>query len=321
MKRFIGLLFVTILLLTSSNFAQNPNGGDQRTESLITVGGLSTIPPYHTDMPLDCLIGYISMDSLARTADVESVLNKPLTTTLDSLRVAARFMYAACDYSPALLMSYMTCTQDSAYSNRFESFPANSYYGLESAIEKRINEFGSNYAILLKTHYVLRIIINSVVVGTDTTYTNPLPWVNVTCQVQQIFKGNYLPTNCNSNLRPQTEPKRLLLGEDYLKFGYPENWMTGIGFNYQRFPNSGTFMNTVSTGEEYYVFLEQVPIWKYSDYLTPTREFEATGGLFRISNGLIEDPSNFWGLGTNPTEQEFLIKLNELISNIKSWWL
>jgi len=260
------------------------------------------------------------MDSLSRTASIDDVMNKPLSTSLDSLRVSARFMYAVTDYSPNLMRRYMTTTRDSIPGGRYMSFPANSYYGLQWALEKRLNEFGKNYAMLLMTHYICRVIIDTVVSGIDTTYSNPIPWVNVSCTVQEKIKGQILPNNCHYDA-DRSANQILTINENCLNFGYPLNWLTGVGFNDDRDVNTGTYIKTVQTGEEYYVFLEQLSLWKFYDYLTPTRQFEASGGLFKIANGRVEDPSNFWGLGTNPTEQEFLSKINELINNIKAWWL
>ncbi|MDP2364813.1 MAG: hypothetical protein Q8M94_13730, partial [Ignavibacteria bacterium] len=199
--------------------------------------------------------------------------------------------------------------------------PANSYYGTEFAILQRMIEFGKNYAMLMKTHYIFRITVDTVVTGIDTTYSAPQPWVNVSCTVQEKIKGKILPNNCHYDVDRTMVIDTNTINPNCLNFGYPMNWMTGVGFFNDRGPNTGTYIRTAQAGEEYYVFLEQLSLRKFADYLTPTRQFEATGGLFKIVNGRVEDPSNFWGLGTNPTEQEFLSKLNELISNIKAWWL
>ncbi len=313
----IVLLFVTFRSSISQITSYN---SDQMHQSAIAVSGLSNIPPLFTDMPLDCMIGYIIMDSLSRTASIEEVMAKPLTISLDSLRVSSRYMYAVTDYSPNLMRRYMTTTRDSIPGGRYTSFPANSYYGLQWALEKRLEEFGMNYAMLLMTHYILRVRIDTVVTGIDTTYPNRIPWVNVSCTVQEKIKGQILPNNCRYDA-DRSESHTFSIKANCLNFGYPMNWMTGIGFNNERNINTGTYIRTVQQGEEYYIFLEQLSLWKFYDYLTPTHQFEATGGLFQIKNGRIEDPANFWGLGINPSEQDFLNKLNELIGNIKSWWL
>lgn len=316
----IKVIVIAHFLNLSSNAQITSYNSDQRTQSLIAVSGLSNIPPLFTDMPLDCMIGYILMDSLSRTASISDVKSKLLTLSLDSLRVAARFMYAVMDYSPKLLMRYMTTTRDSIPGGRYMSFPANSYYGTEFAILQRMNEFGKNYAMLLKTHYIFRITVDTVVTGIDTTYSAPKPWVNVSCTVQEKIKGKILPNNCSYDA-DKTDKQILTINENCLNFGYPMNWMTGVGFFEDRGVNTGTNIRTLQKGEEYYVFLEQISLWKLYDYLTPTHQFEATGGLFKIIDGKVEDPSNFWGLGTNPTETDFHNNLLNLISNIKGWWI
>ncbi len=72
-------------------------------------------------------------------------------------------------------------------------------------------------------------------------------------------------------------------------------------------------------GEEYIVFLTYLAITDTTDILVPLNTFEANGGLFRIVDGKVEDPSNVFGLGTSPTVANFKQHLATLIQNIKSW--
>lgn len=318
---FLMLLFLISIAPCVAQFSSY--NSDQRIQSEVYVGGLSNIPPLHTDMSLDCLVGYIIMDSLSKSANIETVVNRPLTTSVDSLRVATRYMYSVADYSPQLLRKYITSTRDSIPGGRYMSFPANSYYGIQHAVQKRLNEFGKDYGMLLISHYVLKVRIDSVIRGYDTTYPmEPIHWTNVSCSVLNKLKGIYLPNNCRGDAnRGDSEYIGAAIGENCLNFGYPTYWQTAIGFPDDRQIKSGSTIKDVHSGEFYYVFLVHLSLWRNSDYLVPVHQFEPTGGLFKISGDRIEDPSNFWGLGTNPSEQEFLSRLNELISNIKSWWL
>lgn len=318
MKHYIWTI-VSVLFAVNTMFSQiSVNGPGQRTQLYIAVSGLDQIPPLHSDMSLDCMVAYIVMDSLARKASINEVFDKPLTVSLDSLRVSARYMYALTDYSPNLMRRYMTTTRDSIPGNHYLSFPANSYYGLQRALERRLDEFGKDYGMLLMTHYILRVIIDTTVAGIDTTYGKPLPWMNVSCTVQDQIKGKILPNNCNYN---DNKKVSTLISEACLNFGYPINWMTGGGFNNEKPQNTGTYINEVKSGEEYYVFLTQLSLWENADILVPLHAFESSGGLFKILDGHVSDPDNFWGLGTNPLETEFKTHLDSLISNISTWWI
>jgi len=122
----------------------------------------------------------------------------------------------------------------------------------------------------------------------------------------------------------------MIVPTDCFIFGYFYNIPTGRGF-----PNSNeispstiynglsfdTELDSVETGQYYYVFLRHNALDNKLDIIIPVSEHEANGGLFKIVDNHVPDPSNIFGLGQNPTTTEFEERLNELVSNIKSWWL
>ncbi len=331
MIRIVTILFITIIYC---NNAYSQFAGDiyQRTQSIIAIPGLNNVPPLITDMPLDCMVGYIVMDSLSRTANWREVYQKPLTISLDSLQTSARFMYAVADYDPRLFRRYIYSTNDSVTmpidpNSKYISWPANSYYGIEHAIiNERLDEFGKDYALLMISHYILRVEIDSVVTGLDTTVNNPKPWVNVACSVTHKIKGQIIPSNCKYEsdigiIDKSGKSDNILVDpSNCLNFGYLENWPTGGGYS-DRPLRTGTRMRTLAKGDEYFVFLIHVSLRDNADILIPVHLLEANGGLFRISNGLVEDPSDIWGLGTSPTVADFLTRINSKIATIKTWWV
>ncbi len=320
--RVLGLI-LAMLLCTNSSYAQfSTYGPDQRYQSYIYENETLSIPPLRTDMSKDCMVGYIAMDSISKMVPIEEVLNSPLSTSLDSMRVAARFMYAVTEYSPKLLRNYMFVTRDILQTGHYLSFPANSYYGLNHAIQSRINEFGKDYAMLCLAHYILRVRVDQVISGVDTTYPGePIPWTNVSCTVIQRIKGIYLPNNCKYEAKREKSDKIQVVGDNCLNFGYPTFWNTNTGFDSQRGKNTSTTMRMVNPGEEYYVFLVQMAYNDNADVLVPVNQLETSGGLFKISNGMVEDESDFWGLGKNPMDADFYTYIMNLIKNLKLWWV
>lgn len=321
-KTFLGIIAVLILCISSSYAQISTYGPDQRFQSYIYENETLSIPPLRTDMSKDCMVGYIAMDSIAKIVPIEELNNSALNTSLDSLKVAARYMYAVTEYSPKLLRNYLFVTRDIVQSGHYRSYPANTYYGVNHAIQKRINEFGKDYAMLCLSHYILRVRVDQVVSGIDTTYPGEaIPWTNVSCTVLQRIKGTYLPSNCRYDAKREKTDKIQAVGDNCLNFGYPTFWNTNTGFDSQRGKNTSTTMKIVNPGEEYYVFLIHISYDDNSDILVPVNQFETNGGLFKISNGMIEDQSDFWGLGKNPMDPDFLAYIMNLIKNLKLWWV
>ena len=313
-------LFLIFICIYPANAQFSGYGNDQCQQTAVEMIDLDHVPPMHTDMSYDCMIGYIAMDSIARNANVGEIYDRAATATTDSLKVAARFMYAVSDYSALLFRSYATAIWDSADNQRYMSQPANSYYATLHEVLKRKNEIGRNFCLLLQANYIYKVIIDSVVTGTDTTYDKPMEWANVSCTIIERIKGVYSPDNCHlGNPAPRTNIEGQT--DECLLFGYPSNFKTGPVADEENNSNEIGEYWLLEKGEEYIVFLEHLRIEESIDMITAVSELEATGGLFRINNGIVEDVSGVFGIGTSPTENEFMNKLYGDINIIKHWWL
>ena len=113
MKKFLLAFFLCLGFSSQSLFSQWwPNDGTQRSHYKIPLAPLTHLPELHTDMTFDCLIGYIAMDSIAEDIGWQGILQRPLITSIDSLKLSARLMYGILDYDPVLLRRYITTTND-----------------------------------------------------------------------------------------------------------------------------------------------------------------------------------------------------------------
>jgi hypothetical protein len=323
--RFFCLIFVVVLLFTSSLPAQWHGDGTQCSESRFELLSLPVIPEYHTDMPLDCIIGHIVLDSALRSTDdivLRSFINN---TSLDTLRVLARFAYAMIDYNPVLFQYYGITVNRQLWNNNpaltYSDSPLSVLTTLKSRLQLEAGTFrtiSKDYVLLVTAPYILHIRISDVVRGRDTTFSRPTSYINVACNVLETIKGQHLPSNCFytaavvGKQTPESVPPCLL-------FGYPEGWTTAAGFS--DIPSSASTVKTVQAGEEYFAFLGFGAITVQDNYLTIIPNFEPAGGLFQIKDGRVNDPGNFWGLGTAPTVQQFRDNLTSKINDIKSWWL
>ena len=295
-------------MLTGSVSAQWHGDGTQRLEHCIQLQGLTQIPELHTDMPLDCLIGYIIMDSVAKTTGIYEITRKPANSLISQLRVASRYMYAMADYDPILLNRHFLSTMDSSFPNAtYHSYPANFYFPILQEINKRKNEFGRDYSMLVQSNYVLHVRVTDVRGGIDSTLFEPdhkTDNINVVCEVIEIFKGQRLPDNC------------ALVPHD-IKHTGDEAIQHSRCIIYGEIPQPN--MQKVQVGDEMIIFLnlvlERDNIWG----LHPRYGSDRTGGRFLIRNGKVEDPDNIWGLGINPPAEEFRSILLKKINDIRTW--
>ncbi len=280
--------------------------GTQVSESCLQLQGLSHIPDLHTDMPLDCLIGYIAMDSIARNVGTFEATRYPGNALIPQLRVLSRYMYAMADYDPILLNRHFLSTMDSSFPNgQYQSYPANAYFPVIMEIYKRQAEFGRDYGMLVVANYVLRVRVLDVREGIDSTlYSRPFRNANVACEVLEVFKGQRLPENCHNPQNIKGSHEELLTESNCLIYGYtPKD-------NERR----------SQSGDEMIIFLNLVTEIDDIFSIRPRGGFNKTlSGRFLIRSGRVDDPDNVWGKGTSPTLEEFRGTLLQKIADIRSW--
>lgn len=324
--RLLFLCIAGVCCTLSCALAQWHGDGTQRSESAVELPILPAVPEYHTDMPLDCFVGYIGLDSALRSMEREAIEQFIRETTLDTIKVLARFLYSVIDYDPILFERYgITVNRELRWqlpSQGRSMSPFTVETKLRSRIQNEIAQrepFPRDYGLLLVAPYVLHIRVDDVVIGEDTTYT-PKPYVNVACSVLEVFKGQRLPSNCFfPATAAQDNTKQVQPIPPCLLFGYPKGWLTNAGFSDT--PSSGTTLRTAQVGEEYIVFLRFIALNQEANDIIPVPNFEPSGGMFLIRDGKVSDPGNTFGIGTQPSLQAFKQRLLERIHDIKHWWL
>lgn len=304
------LIVVIILLGFTTLSAQWHGNGTQLSEACIRLQGLDYVPQLRTDMPLDCLIGYVVMDSVARTVGTFEATRYPENMVIPQLRIMSRYMYAMGDYDPILLNRHFFSTKDSNFPNeRYQSYPANTYYPILMEINKRQDKFGRDYGILVSSNYVLRIRVIEAREGIDSTMFNrpSPPTTNVACEVLEIFKGQRLPENCRPIQANQQNTKH-----DHDK---PLSQSNCLIYAYR----TDDIESKPKPGDEIFLFLNLVIVKNDLFLVYPTFGFDKTGGRFLVQNGRVNDPDNIWGKGINPTFQDFRSTLLQRINDIRSW--
>lgn len=277
----------------------------QRQFYAVPTPGLPIIPELHTDMTLEAFIGYVYLDSIARTIGIESAIRSPQNMTVHELRALSRYIYGMTDYNPALLLRHFTSTADSAFpSTRYASYPANTYFNFLLAVDKHGDEFGRDYALLVLSSYIIHVRVADVASGIDTTFGGQRPWTNVACDIIESFKGKVLPNNCIQALaitNGKEEP--ILVRSDCITYGFSHS----------------EWHPAPKIGDEFVIFLFLQPLTLQKAIVYPMFGQEPSNGVFRIIDGKVQDIGNAWGLGTTPSFTDFRTNLLNKISTVKNW--
>ncbi len=336
-------VYLTILVtIPCASLAQWKGDGTQRLEASVPLLELSTLPEYRSDMSLDCFVAYLAMDSAARVSpSIAPDPRRGMSVSLDSLRLLARFHYAAYDYDPLLMKSYISQSNDLHLGNipgvadPYQSFPVERKRAVENAIRNRRSQLGLDFTMLLLAEYIYKVRVVDVKSGIDSTFA-PKPWTNVACEVVRVFKGMYVPENCGTGSSGNSDNP----GTDQVNPGPPPCFIYGHvtgrpagSYSVKREsriprdkPRDTTRQSQLGkivvpeVGEEAYVFLT-TSYHEGSVILWPHSAFEKTGGVFRIVDGKVQDIGNFWGLGAEADEVEFDQMLIDKIETIKHWWV
>lgn len=319
MRTFLLAVAVCLLSYNSPATAQTYGASAQILDATFPLPTLSTVPQLHTDMPLDCFIGYVAMDSLVRTATIDQLLGAPSSLSLQDLRFVCRLIYGMEEYSHAHLKAHIVSTVDTTRSiHDPRPYWANTYTPVIHTVAfDRWREFDPQIRTIFLTHYIARVRVLNVAVGMDSSYgNNPLDIrerVGITCEVLEKIKGVKLPNNCPTapTSTQKAENNTVLSGTT-----------SCIALSFQK--NNIDFVPQI--GEEYYVFFMQYGI-KNEEYLSVISSnfagyapdlFRGSPGLFRITDGKVEDPRKFWS--DKPlTVDQFRTLLQGKIAEIKSW--
>jgi len=319
------LAFLCLLCCHGMSVGQVYSSTVQVKDITFPLPPITTIPQLHTDMPFDCFIGYVAMDSLVRSnVTLSQALAFPMQMSIEDLRFVARLLYGMDEYSHALVKAHFVATRDTGRSIHDDRpFMANFYTPIMGAIDKRSNEFDPHIRALLLSHYIYRVRVVNVAQGTDSSWgsSNLHPRVALSCEVVEKIKGTKVPSNCplyypaSHNKEQQEQP----LG----------NTLPCVAIGYMADLGSFRKMPVPQIGEEYYVFLSEYSFDWTEDFLAPIMSvglavegipamFNTWPGIFKIKAGMIEDPRNFWS--THPlTVEQFRSLLQSKITEIKSW--
>ncbi len=341
MKPYLSLLLVGLLLLlcVGTSYSQ------RRIDTIPTSQGcyrqpvtpISAIPTLHTDMSLDCMLGYIYADSLCRSIQTRSELDSfaNLIDSWDTLKPFMRFLYRMSEYDPDLLEEY--CDAAASLDTSYYLIPAVP----RAVLEKRMNAvlgLRNKLNFLTLSSAILHVRVDTVTMSYDSLADYPkwpLPMVCVTATVLDTIKGIHIRQSSDGGTvigKGKTEPLALA---SVINFSFSPYWQKlnprgdfrGMGVDSlgnEYFPCDSCYTSSaVEAGKEYIVFLKDVLLdynGTYSFYnFWPLPYYSPEGGIFAIDiSGNVEEPSNYFGYGTSVPLATFETDLRNDINTIVS---
>ncbi|MBL0332664.1 MAG: hypothetical protein IPP65_07500 [Chlorobi bacterium] len=286
--------------------------------------------PLATDMPIDCLIGYIGNDSLCKYKLSDVLINGIRNQTWnDTIRKSLRYIYAMSDYDPV----------------RFENFKETGVIGRYKSprdeainhILKRVREGLSPNPfldfMLVNTSIIAHIKVTNVVNAYDPRAAWAKSGKIVSSTILDPIKGKYIPScvslfpssELNNTQTPQNTLKQISDSGSCLQYEYATEWL-GIHGGENDYLNRDKIdtLLEAKAEREFIVFLEVRSICNqnYIDYYTlyPCRDNSRFRyvSIYPVINGQVSFIEDF-GYGTSLSVGEFKARLRNRINEIKNF--
>ncbi len=177
---------------------------------------LSSVPPLNTGMPFNVLIGYVYIDSFARsTSEVSLTSFLDNLTYSDTSRKALSYLYQMDDFDPIRYFQYGISVPTSAH---YQTIPVQLMHKFGRFLSKVFPDSG-HAAALYYPDYMLDILVTDTVSKGDSLAAISKSCVGVSAVVIDTIKGRVLPpfstsyVNKSQNIQPQTSLP--MIGFDY----------------------------------------------------------------------------------------------------------
>ena len=328
--------------VATSEFNDHPS---RRIDTIPTTQGcyrqpvtpISTIPTIHSDMPLDCILGYIYLDTLCRSIQTRSQLDSlfNLIGSWDTLKPFMRSLYRMSEYDADLLEEYCYAAADLNYN--YFLIPEVLRYVLKQRMEAVLGYRNKlNYLVLASA--ILHIRVDTVTDSYDSLayYPKwPLPLKCVRATVLDTIKGIHIRQSNDFLMKAKPGSSHPLDDVNFINFAFSPYWqklnprgdVAGIGIDSlgnEHFNCDSCFdFNAVQSGKEYVIFLQDI----FLDYdgtnsyysFWPFATYSTEGGIFAIDgSGNVQIPSDFFGYGTSIPLSTFENNLRNDINTIIS---
>jgi len=298
---------------------------------------ISAIPTLHTDMPLDCMLGYIYFDSLCRANfgldnwnTIDSLVHS--IDSWDTLHVFMRFKYRMEEYDADLFREFI---QAGAYDTNYRQGPG----GFENLLYQLMNQnntLGNHSKEIYLTE--VPVILHIKVLDTSASYDSV---DRLSTSTRRCVSAEIIDTIKGMHLRPgdcglyHTGKQKSPLDYGCINFDYSPMAAKAMGMGDvihspirdstgQILCDSCYGTSALIPGHEYIVFLAD----NFLDYngttsfyeYVPQNAFNSEGGIFPINGlGNVVSTDNYFGYGNSVPlatfESDLKADINSIISH------
>ncbi|MEP7234057.1 MAG: hypothetical protein ABI778_02055 [Ignavibacteriota bacterium] len=316
-------LSILILLIFSVHFVRAQSHLPFQGVPKYAFPKLTSVPPLNTEMPPPVLLGYIFIDSFARTLSEDSVgkfLN--FLTFSDTSRIALSYLYQMDDYNP---IKYFQYSISDPYGVPYKTAPIFFTHTFGRNIS-RVYPDSLKVTPLFYSDYILDLWVTDTIPHTDTISAISKRVVGVIGNVLETIKGQVLPP-CSGGSSSSADGTGNIAetGLPCIKFEYrPDRIRIPHGASIIK-PDSLTVFadgsSWVKTNREYLVFLSYRDL-KCSDSLynyaliEPVYVSSTCASMYPVIGGHVYDPQNDFGFGSNLTPAQFKTALRNKIGQL-----
>ncbi len=320
MKKIYLLLAIILATVVNLN-AQQPPCYPQYNGLTFKLSNLDYVPPITLSMPYDVILGYLALDTLRRYAnpdDIKAFFKRQSYN--DTMRYIMKHYYKMVDFDP---IKYKLTLY---YPEMRYIFPVDIDIMVLDNIE-RVSPYPLLDGMLFRSHIISHILVTDTIRRIDTSSQFYPTSIIVTAQVIDTIKGKVIP-HCNDYINYGTDDKNNKnkslshLSDNCIQFQYRLEWERGSEYSGLNMLDS-LGNPWIKKDQEYIVFLEvgihcSDSINSYLD-LTPFVKWSLTCTMYPIINGLVYDPGNEFGFGTNLSINEFKSLLRSRIYDITNY--
>ena len=327
---FLGLITVVAILTPNVSRGQQNGPVFHHGPMDYLMPQPSMYPPLRTDMPFDVLVGYIYFDSLNRAAGVNFKASQrfdSIVSTMqdsDTLHKMLRYFYEMIDYDPT---AFFQCINMLPRTQTYRNASPGAVFEKLLGRAQEVSPDGLLKTTLTYMDAILDVTVTDTSNWIDpTTPTDPTidSALRVHCTINDVIKGQNLPICPDEFIYGQKkkskQPRTQSAAGDCLSFAYRLYWQNSIS---EGGVHSRDRAPWVQSGNEYIVFLKFVGMGgdstgHYAE-LTPSAMGSSLIGMYPVRDGIVYNPSNDFGFGTNTTVADFKAKLRQEIQVITSY--
>ncbi len=317
--KFSFILIFAIFIFSSTN-AQRPKCITEYNGIAYQFPRFSSFPPLTTDIPLEVIIAYKTIDSLCRSnlklPDWENFIKNQSYN--DTLKYLMKYFQYITDYNGFKFYQYIKTEPNGGLLADDIEWKVIKQVGKVTPVSDRM----STYSVI-KSYFIYHIYV------TDTMrYHNPDAAICqnqalVECTVLDTIKGKFIPECTGAFSRDKIGKIRNTPQSNSgacLQFEYCCEWERGRS---QQFLSDTAGNAWVKKEKEYVVFLSPRYICRDSINcyfsLTPAINESYVFSMYPIIQGFVSDPKNEFGLGTSVPLNDFKNKIRFIISEIKNY--